>query len=33
VICYAAVPETSHIDIESDAMATGREMKPATASD
>ncbi len=33
VVCYVAVPETSQVDIESDSMAAGREMKPATASD
>ncbi len=33
VVCYAAVPETSQVDIESDSMAAGRELKPATASD
>jgi len=33
VICYAAVPETSRVDIESDSMAAGRELKPAPASD
>jgi MFS family permease len=33
VICYAAVPETSHVDIESESVSTTREMRPATASD
>ena len=33
VICYAAVPETSHVDIESGAMATARETAPAPATD
>src|SRR5690349_19679432 len=33
VVCYLAVPETSHMNIESDSMAAGREMTPATASD
>jgi len=33
VICHVAVPETYHVDIESQSVATAREMKPATASD
>ena len=31
VVCYLMVPETSQVDIESDSMAAGREMKAATA--
>jgi hypothetical protein len=31
VVCYLMVPETSQVDIESDSMAAGREMRPATA--
>jgi MFS family permease len=35
VVCYVAVPETSHVDIEADSMAAGREaaVTPAPASD
>ena len=33
VVCYVAVPETSHVDIESGAMSTTRETAPAPASD
>jgi MFS family permease len=33
VVCYVAVPETSHVNIESDSMATTREAAPAPATD
>jgi MFS family permease len=33
VVCYVAVPETSHVDIESGSMASAPETAPAPATD